>query len=150
VNKWDRCFLRMALDAAQELSKDPSLKVGALIVGDKNEVRSLGFNGCPRKVSDLPSRLERPTKLLYTVHAELNAILNVARVGGAPLEGCTLYLNSTPYALSPCNSCALAIIQAGITRVVYYKTHDIPERWRESCGAADIMFAEAHIQVEAI
>ena len=50
------------------------------------------------------------TKYPYVVHAELNAILNSIQ----DLHGCTLYVS-----LFPCNECAKAIIQAGITCVVY-------------------------------
>ena len=47
----------------------------------------------------------------FTVtHAEYKAI-----VGGPKVEGCTLYTT-----LYPCNVCAKVIIQAGITKVVYY------------------------------
>ena len=47
----------------------------------------------------------------FTVtHAEYKAI-----VGGPKVEGCTLYV--TTY---PCNMCARVIVQAGITKVVYY------------------------------
>ena len=44
-------------------------------------------------------------------HSELNAILNYR---GGSLEGAKLYVS-----LFPCNECAKAIIQAGITTVVY-------------------------------
>ena len=47
----------------------------------------------------------------FTVtHAEYKAI-----VGGPKVEGCTLYV--TTY---PCNVCAKVVVQAGITKVVYY------------------------------
>ena len=47
----------------------------------------------------------------FTVtHAEYKAI-----VGGPKVEGCTLYV--TTY---PCNMCAKVVVQAGITKVVYY------------------------------
>ena len=45
------------------------------------------------------------------VHAELNAILNAR---GKNLKGARLYVD-----LFPCNECAKAIIQSGISEVVY-------------------------------
>ena len=51
------------------------------------------------------------TKYLYTVHSELNAILNYR---GGSLEGAKLYVS-----LFPCNECAKAIIQSGIKEVIY-------------------------------
>ena len=46
----------------------------------------------------------------YVVHAELNAILNSKH----DLKGCSIYVS-----LFPCNECAKAIIQSGISRIVY-------------------------------
>ena len=51
------------------------------------------------------------TKYFYTVHSELNAILNYR---GGSLEGSKLYVS-----LFPCNECAKAIIQSGIKEVIY-------------------------------
>ena len=44
-------------------SKDPSRKVGCVIVGPDNEVRATGFNGFPRGADDtLADRQHRPAK----------------------------------------------------------------------------------------
>jgi len=43
---WDQYFLRMASLVASR-SKDRSSKVGAVVVGPDNEVRSVGYNGFP-------------------------------------------------------------------------------------------------------
>ena len=51
------------------------------------------------------------TKYPYVVHAELNAILNAA---GRSLAGSRIYVS-----LFPCNECAKAIIQTGISEVIY-------------------------------
>ena len=52
------------------------------------------------------------THCLKTVHCEVNAILNCARNGISTL-GSTLYVGMTP-----CVTCSMAIIQAGIVEVV--------------------------------
>ena len=65
--------------ATSRLSKDTSTKVGAVIVGPSQEVRSLGYNGAPRGCNaDEPSSLRnvRPEKYFWFSHAELNAITN--------------------------------------------------------------------------
>ena len=46
--KWDRWFLNKAEFNSQK-SKDPSTRVGAVIVGWKNRVISDGYNGLPRR-----------------------------------------------------------------------------------------------------
>ena len=56
LNKWDDRFLKLA-ELVSTWSKDPSSKVGAVIVDDKNRVISLGFNGLPRGVEDTKERL---------------------------------------------------------------------------------------------
>lgn len=85
--------------AVAKLSKDPSSKVGALILGPAGEVRSLGYNGAPRGcAADEDARgLERPEKYFWFSHAELNAIANAARVG-TPLEGGILVVTHPPCA----------------------------------------------------
>ena len=44
--KWDRRFLDLATHIAT--GKDPSTKVGCVVVGSDREIRSTGFNGFPR------------------------------------------------------------------------------------------------------
>ena len=46
---WDHFFIKMAMHISSK-SKDPSTKVGCVIVGPDNEVRSTGYNGFPRGV----------------------------------------------------------------------------------------------------
>lgn len=107
-------------------SKDPSTQVGACIVSDKNKIVGAGYNGLPMGCDDDEFPWEKEgefldTKYPYICHAELNAILNNI---GMDLRGCKIYT-----ALFPCNECAKAIIQSGITEVIYlsdkYKGTDI-------------------------
>lgn len=111
VESWDATFLGLAERFAQR-SKDPSTKVGCVIVGPDREVRSMGYNGLPRGVADKPERMERPAKYLWTSHAEENAVAQAARVG-ISLKGCTAYVTHIP-----CARCARTLIQAGVTAVV--------------------------------
>ncbi len=121
---WDEYFMGVALLAAQR-SKDPNTQVGACIVDDQNRILSTGYNGFPHGCSDDEFPWNRDeslgeTKYQFVVHAELNAILNSR---GKSLAGSRVYV-----ALFPCNECAKAIIQAGISEVVYLsdKYHDTP------------------------
>ena len=108
--KWDHRFLAMA-DLVAGWSKDPSTRVGAVIVRPDKTVCSVGFNGFPRYVDDSDAAyLDRTTKYKQVKHAEENAIL----FANEPLLGYTLYV--TP--LLPCSLCAGDIIQKGIRRVV--------------------------------
>ena len=112
---WDEYFMGVAMLSSYR-SKDPNTQVGACIVNDKNRIMSMGYNGFPSGCSDDVFPWERDgdaydTKYPYVCHAELNAILNCR---GANLEGSRIYV-----ALFPCHECAKAIIQAGITEVIY-------------------------------
>lgn len=103
----------VALLAAKR-SKDPNTQVGACIVDSNNIILSTGYNGFPYGCSDdlYPwERTGKDTKYSYVVHAELNAILNAR---GKNLNGARLYVD-----LFPCNECAKAIIQSGISEIVY-------------------------------
>ena len=61
-DKWDRRFLELANFVAS-WSKDPSTKVGAVIVRADRTVASMGFNGFPRGVLDHEGRYaDRATK----------------------------------------------------------------------------------------
>lgn len=97
-------------------SKDPNTQVGCCIISDDHKILSMGYNGLPRGCDDDVFPWDREgdalnTKYPFVVHSELNAILNFR---GGTLEGSTLYVS-----LFPCNECAKAIVQAGISTVVY-------------------------------
>ena len=135
---WDERFLQLAQHIAQ-WSKDPSTKVGAVIVRPNRTIASVGYNGFPRGVNDDERLNDRPYKYAMTVHAEANAILSA----NERLDGCTLYV--TP--LSPCSSCASILIQSGIKRVVAYMPHQ-PEHWADSFAIARTMLDEAGVRWE--
>ena len=135
---WDRRFLEMA-QLISSWSKDPSTRVGAVIVDQNHRIVSLGYNGFPYKVKDFPYRLEnREVKLQMTVHAELNAIL----FANKSVEDCTLYI----WPMQPCAKCASIVIQAGITRVVSPNASCRPE-WKKSFDIANEMFEEANVEI---
>ena len=100
-----------------ERSKDPHTSVGACIVSEDNKILSVGYNGMPRGCSDdeypwdRNSENELDTKYLYVCHAELNALLNYT---GTNMKHAKIYTT-----LFPCNECTKALIQAGISEVIY-------------------------------
>jgi dCMP deaminase len=147
--RWDRHFLQLALAHAR-MSKDPSTKVGAIIVGPARELVSAGFNGFPRHVDDTPERLaDRDTKLELIVHAEMNAVLAAARAG-IRLKGCTMYVAASDasgrvWGGCPCIRCTVEVIQAGIAEVVSWPMKTAPSRWHDSLAKAKAILAEADI-----
>jgi len=129
--------------SVSHLSKDPSTKVGAVVLDDHGTILSVGYNGFPRGVVDSPERYEnRELKYKLIAHAEANAIAQAARVG-ATLYGSTLLLT----ALYPCSNCAKLIIQAGIKRVIAPKL-SANTRWDEEANFASLLLTEAGVRVE--
>lgn len=142
MSEWDERYLDAADWFANRFSKDPSRKVGAIIVRPDMTVASIGYNGFPRGVRDLNERLiDRATKLLFTVHAESNACLNASE----SLRGYTIY---TQYC--PCNECAKDIIQKGISTVVIRKGMEIGPMWKQSQDLTKLMFEEAGVTLREI
>lgn len=133
---WDSRFLEMA-ELVASWSKDPSTKVGAVIVDEDRRVLSLGYNGFPLGLSDDKRLDNREIKYKMIVHAECNALLFCSE----PPVGATIYT----YPFMPCPKCAGMIIQTGITRVVSYKSNN--ERWSEEFALSRNMFKEAGIEL---
>lgn len=141
--KWDKRYIDLAKNVAQ-WSKDPSRKIGAIIVGDKGQIISQGFNGFPRGIEDYDQRYnDRPMKYKYVVHAEANAIYNAIH-NGSSTNGATIYVTGLPV----CHECAKAIIQTGIKEVVMDTK---PEgNWIESGNLSLELFAEAGVKVKYV
>lgn len=114
---WDEYFLKIARVAALR-SSCPVRQVGAVFVGTNQAILSLGYNGSPRGTEHCGEDCENrrhgeSSDLCKAVHAEANAIYNAAS-NGVSLQGSTLYCT-----LSPCMNCAKALIQVGVTKIVY-------------------------------
>mgnify|MGYP004631943765 FL=1 len=145
---WDEYFMGIALLAANR-SKDPNTQVGACIVSPENIIISTGYNGLPNGCSDDEFPWERSgeeTKYPFVVHAELNAILNA---GGRVLRGARLYV-----ALFPCNECSKAIIQSGISEIVYlsdkYADTDAIRASKRMLDAAGVRYRRIETKLDAI
>ena len=149
---WDEYFMGVAKLSGMR-SKDPNTQVGCCIVSQDNKILSMGYNGLPTGCSDDVFPWGRDgddpleTKYVYTVHSELNAILNYR---GGSLEGAKLYVS-----LFPCNECAKAIIQSGIKEVVYlsdkYADTDIVKASKRMLNAAGVKLTQLepeHFKIE--
>lgn len=113
VPSFDEIFMKEAYLIASK-SKDPSTKIGAVIVRDNHAILS-GYNGIAKGVKDLPERMERPEKYDWMSHAERNACYMGARFGIAT-DGATMFTQGIP-----CVQCADGVINSGIKEVVIHK-----------------------------
>lgn len=137
--RYNRYFMDVALRTAQN-SYARRFKVGAVLTKD-NHVLACGWNG---RVSGQPNICEEWNEhyeghvdlstvaedqfvnsyylktRVDVVHAEANIIYFCAKHGIAT-DGTVLYIT-----LSPCATCALAIIQAGIKEVFFHEKYRDP------------------------
>ena len=106
---WDEVWMKTA-EVISERSYDPRNKVGAIVVTDDNtQVLAVGYNG---NYSGGPNEVESTTPgESGMLHAEINALLKMDYNNPKKKK---MYVN-----LLPCKMCAKAIINAGISEVVY-------------------------------
>jgi tRNA(Arg) A34 adenosine deaminase TadA len=99
----DESWMRHALDLAQRAQhEDDEIPVGAVVVSAEGEVLGEGWN---RNITESDP----------TAHAEVVAMRAAgARLGNYRLLGATLYVT-----LEPCAMCAMAMVHARVSRVVY-------------------------------
>ena len=114
----DKRYLKMARIWASN-SYCIRRQVGALLVKDKMII-SDGYNGTPSGFEN-ECEDEHDTTKTYVLHAEANAITEVAKSNNSS-EGSTLYITT-----SPCMECSKLIIQSGIIRVVYQEKYRITD-----------------------
>lgn len=136
---WDTRFLNLAFEIAN-FSKDPKCKVGALLVSPNKRNIVIGYNGFPRGIADDSRLLDKKLKRMITTHAEMNAIYNSTE----NLEHWTLYVTKPP-----CVTCATAIIQKGISKVVTVEESK-ESSWLYQQQLAYDLFMEANIKVITI
>lgn len=126
LHDWDLYYLGMAKYVSGK-SKDPSTKAGAVLIRPNNSVCSVGFNGFPQRMKDLPEwYADREEKYSRIIHAEMNA-LNFSR--DQSHEDYTLYT----YPFLTCERCFVHVVQRGITRIVAPRCPEhLKDRWEPS------------------
>jgi dCMP deaminase len=137
--------IEVAYGAARE-SPDLSTQNGAVLVDPITGTPILTTAACnhlPRGVKTTDERLQRPLKYQYTEHAERGSIYLAASQGI-----CTAGLILAA-GWAACSDCGRGIIEAGISTLLRHAPPDdgAADRWRESIALADIMMAEAGIEV---
>jgi dCMP deaminase len=142
TERWDAFYMELAALVASK-SKDRSIKVGAVAVGEGHTMVSMGYNGFVRYCDDeVEERHIRPEKYNWTAHAELNVICNAARNGQS-------LLNAVMYTTShPCVECSIAIAQAGFSEVIVPPKEDDPF-WQSKSGGEEVIKKSREVLKEA-
>ena len=108
--------------------------------------RALGYNGFPRGVKDSEERYaNRELKYRLVMHAEMNTILNANKT-----RGCRMYVYPTLMMPAACPECAKAIVQSGITELVYYHKENVEDRWQVMADATKILLEEGGVKTRVI
>ena len=103
MNVTDEAWMQRALGLAERAEReDDEIPVGAVVVAADGTVLGEGWN---RNITEHDP----------TAHAEIVAMRQAGRaLGNHRLAGCTLYVT-----LEPCAMCAMAMVHARLSRVVY-------------------------------
>jgi dCMP deaminase len=118
---WDSYFLKIAYAVSERSTCDRAF-VGCVLVREKR-ILTTGFNGSPAGQShcDEIGHLLVDGHCIRTIHAETNAIIQAA-LHGVSTKGAICYVTHFP-----CINCTKALINAGISRIVYsaaYRTDE--------------------------
>jgi len=145
---WDEYFLQV-MDAISKRATCGRGRSGCVIARDR-QLLVTGYVGSPvglphcddvghlmKKVMHVDEGNRITEHCVRTVHAEQNAICLFSKLGVA-LDGATLYCRMTP-----CRTCAMLIINCGITRVVC-------ERRYHAGAESEAMFREVGIQLHYV
>lgn len=110
---WDQIWSEMATIISRR-SYDPRFQVGAVIVtADNTQVLAVGYNG---NYAGGPNEAESEVPgESGMIHAEINAMLKMDYNNPKDKK---MYVT-----LSPCRMCSKAIINAGISEVVYLEEY---------------------------
>jgi dCMP deaminase len=110
---WDTYFIEIAQIVAKRSTCDRA-HVGCVLVLE-NRILTTGYNGSPSGEShcDDAGHLLDGGHCIRTIHAEINALLQAA-ANGVSTQFATAYVTHFP-----CYSCAKALVNAGIKRLVY-------------------------------
>ena len=103
-------FMGAALEEARTGAEEGGIPIGAALVDGQGRLVATGRN---RRIQDRAG----------IMHAEINCLFNAGQKGVDDFQGMTVY--ST---LMPCNMCAGAIVQFGITKVIVGESENFPER----------------------
>lgn len=136
-------FLKLAIYQAELFSKDPSTKVGCIMIApDSLQILSCGYNGLPRNINEKQKeRWQYPLKSYYCEHSERNCLYNACR-SGVKLEGCIAIVS-----LFPCAECARGLIQSGVSTIVTFEPDYTHHRWGQSFKISSDMLKEANVEL---
>lgn len=135
-------FMKRVVSYAEAHSKDPSTKVGCIILNTDGNVISECCNSMPFGIDgEVEERWQRPLKYKFVEHAERNCLYDCCK-RGEKTDGATAIITSFC-----CGDCARGLIQAGIKTIVSPSPDLTHERWGNEWTLAMALLKEANITV---
>jgi dCMP deaminase len=143
---WDEYFMNIAKETAKRATC-LRRKFGAVIVGDKRIIAT-GYNGSPSGLAHCldDGCYKIDNHCVRTLHAEMNAILQVALQS----QNLTSHHNLTIYIAGPgqpCMLCMKLLIGVGIKRIVCEEVF-MPEEHNEELKFVNGILKEAKVKLE--
>lgn len=119
---WTSYFMEITEMVATRSTCDRAF-VGCTLVNKDNRIVSTGYNGsvAGNPHCDEVGHVLRDGHCIATIHAEMNALLYCAKEG-ISVKGATAYITHFP-----CLNCTKALIQAGISKIVYKEDYRIDD-----------------------
>jgi dCMP deaminase len=140
---WDSYFMKIAFAVSERSTCDRAF-VGCVLVLEKR-ILTTGFNGSPAGLPhcDEVGHLMVEGHCVRTIHAETNAIIQAA-LHGVSTKGSTCYVTHFP-----CINCTKALINAGITRLVYCNSYRVDPNALDFMQAANVDICEVQFNAFA-
>ncbi|HNT25487.1 MAG TPA: cytidine/deoxycytidylate deaminase family protein [Anaerolineales bacterium] len=137
---WDSYFMKIAYAVSERSTCDRAF-VGCVLVLEKR-ILTTGFNGSPsgQPHCDEAGHLMVEDHCVRTIHAETNAIIQAA-LHGVSTKGATCYVTHFP-----CINCTKALINAGITRLVYSTSYRLDENALSFLQTAKIEVCQKNLE----
>ena len=107
----DKFFMKIAWDVASR-SKEPSTKVGCVIVDEDNNIIATGCNDYVMERGSKYSTDKKPVRYLISIHAEMRALITAKR----SVKNCKVYVTH-----ASCENCLKHLILAGVKEIIYDK-----------------------------
>lgn len=112
------CYSSFELNGGQEIYEEEEGFIGKVKTDYNENLKNPLFKGLPLPYcfKTLHNRYEGNKNQVYTrsLHAEENAILQMAKYGGEPLMNGVIYVTA-----SPCELCSKKLYQIGVRKIVY-------------------------------
>ena len=119
---WDTYFMQITEIVASRSTCDRAF-VGCVLVNKDHRIVSTGYNGsvAGNPHCDDVGHTMRDGHCIATIHAEMNALLYCAKEG-IPTKDTICYVTHFP-----CLNCTKALIQAGISEIVYKNDYRVDD-----------------------